>query len=170
MQQLNIKNKKTFLIALIIIIIDIISKQVISNLMLENQSIKLINNLLYITYVKNTGVAFSLLEGKIPIIVIITIIITIFLIKYTQEKNLNKLEKISYGLVIGGAIGNLIDRIIYGYVIDFIDVKIFSYNYPIFNLADSFIVIGIILILIDGIKKESSDNHDINTKKTRKNR
>ena len=103
-------------------------------------------------------------------IVIITIIITVFLIKYTQEKELNKLEKISYGLVIGGALGNIIDRVFYGYVIDFIDVHIFNYNYPIFNLADSFIVIGIILILMDSLKKGSSDNNDINIRKKRKNR
>ena len=60
----------------------------------------------------------------------------------------DKLEKIAYALVLGGAIGNFVNRIIYGYVIDFIDVKVFNYDYPIFNLADIFIVVGVILLVI----------------------
>ena len=62
---------------------------------------------------------------------------------------MNKILKIGYGLILGGAIGNFIDRIVYGYVIDFIDIDIFGWNYPIFNLADMFIVVGVILVMID---------------------
>ena len=163
------KNKKTYIIALFILITDIITKNLISNLMLEEQSIKIINNFLYLTYVKNTGIAFSFLEGKVPLIISLTIIIIIILIKYLQKRELTKLETISYGLVIGGALGNLIDRIIYGYVIDFIDIYIFSYDYPIFNIADIGVVIGIILILITSIK-ESSDKNETNSNQKRKNR
>ena len=58
------------------------------------------------------------------------------------------MEKVAFSLIVGGAIGNFVDRVFYGYVIDFIDIKIFKYDYPIFNLADSFIVIGVILLVI----------------------
>jgi signal peptidase II len=67
---------------------------------------------------------------------------------------MTKTETLCYGLILGGATGNLIDRVIYGYVIDFIEVKIFNYNFPIFNLADSFIVIAFILLLIIEIRKD----------------
>ena len=55
---------------------------------------------------------------------------------------------VGYSFIIGGAIGNLIDRIMYGYVVDFLDFKIFGYNYPIFNLADTFIVVGMFILII----------------------
>lgn len=170
MHKLNIKNPNTILITLVVLIVDIISKQLVINLMFENQSIKLINKFLYITYVKNTGVAFSFLEGKVPIIIIATLGIALFLIKYIYDNKLDKYETVAYGFVLGGAIGNLIDRVFYSYVIDFIEVYIFNYNFPIFNIADSFIVIGILLILVYSIKKESSDNDVINRRKRNKNR
>lgn len=143
------KHKKIYLTTIITLLIDIISKVIITNTLTLKESIKIINKFFYITYTKNTGVAFSLLEGSKIFIIIATIIILIVLIKYLNNKYVNRLEQISYGLIIGGALGNLIDRIIYGYVIDFLDFKIFNYNYPIFNLADVFIVIGIFWLIID---------------------
>ena len=94
-----------------------------------------------------------MLEGKVPMIILITLII-IFLLLTSLKKNCkNKIEVIGYSLVIGGALGNLSDRIRYGYVIDFLDFNIFGFDFPIFNLADSFIVIGIFLILITNFKE-----------------
>ena len=75
---------------------------------------------------------------------------------FIRNKKLNKFESINYGLLTGGIIGNLLDRIIYGYVIDFLDFNIIGYNYPIFNLADSFIVISIILIIFNEFKGDKS--------------
>ncbi|MBQ6494918.1 MAG: signal peptidase II [Bacilli bacterium] len=148
------KHKKIYLTTIITLLIDIISKVIITNTLTLKESIKIINKFFYITYTKNTGVAFSLLEGSKIFIIIATIIILIVLIKYLNNKYVNRLEQISYGLIIGGALGNLIDRIIYGYVIDFLDFKIFNYNYPIFNLADSAIVIGVIILIITSFKRK----------------
>ena len=146
--------KKILKYSSIFIIIDFISKIIISKNLFENQSIKIMNNFFNITYAKNTGIAFSFLENSRIIIIIITLAILIALFLYLKEKILEKFELFAYSLIIGGAFGNLIDRIIYGYVIDFLDFKLFNYHYPIFNLADSFIVIGIILLLIKEHKEE----------------
>ena len=98
-----------------------------------------------------------------------TTTIIIIILKYLKTINPTKGESIAYGLVIGGAIGNLIDRIIYGYVIDFLDFNIFGYSYPIFNLADTFIVIGIILLFIFSII-ESRNQNENNKRSKSKNR
>lgn len=146
--------KIIILISLLSLGIDIISKQLVLNFMLEHQSITIIKNFFYITFAKNTGVAFSFLEGKVPLIIIMTSIIIILILKYIKSTNPNKYESISYGLILGGAIGNLIDRIIYGYVIDFLDFNLFGYPYPIFNLADTAIVIGVIALIILSLIEE----------------
>lgn len=139
--------------SIILIVIDIVIKLIISNNLILNQSISVINNFFYITYVKNTGVAWSILSGKINLIIVITLAIIMLLIIYIfNKKSYSVLEIISYSMLLSGSIGNLIDRIIYGYVIDYLNFNILGYDYPIFNFADICIVIGIILILIFGGK------------------
>jgi len=131
------------------LIIDIVSKLIVSNLMDVHDSIIVIKDFFYITYVRNTGAAWSIFADKTWMLVIISLIIISFIILYVlKNKPKNKLEKIGYSMILGGAIGNFIDRIIYGYVIDFFDFYIFGYSYPIFNLADTFIVIGVLLLVI----------------------
>jgi signal peptidase II len=139
--------KRLSIIGVLALLIDIISKLLVINLMNEYESIKVIENFFSLTYVKNTGVAFSLLDGMGILIIIVTIVILYFLGKYLWNNKVSKIDSIGYGLIIGGAVGNLIDRVVYGYVIDFFDFKIFGYDYPVFNLADTFIVIGVIILL-----------------------
>lgn len=146
--------KKVYIFALISLIIDQIVKILVSNYLILGQTIKIINNFFYLTYVQNKGAAFSILIGYRYILIIITFIFLYYLYKcIKKQKNFNILEIISYGLLLGGIIGNLIDRIIYGYVIDYFDFMIFNYNFPIFNLADSFIVIGCIILVINSYLK-----------------
>ena len=71
-----------------------------------------------------------------------------------KKTKLNKINTYLYSLVISGIVGNLIDRIIRGYVVDFIGIRLFSYNFPIFNFADLYIVIGVLLFIIIGDKDE----------------
>ncbi len=138
-----------WIMTIVFIIIDLISKYIIDKYLTLNESIKIIKGFLNITYVRNTGVAFSMFNDSKYFILIISTLIIIGIIYYVyKNKSQNKLETIGYSLVLGGAIGNLIDRIFKGYVIDFIDVKIFSYDYPIFNLADTFIVVGVLLLIV----------------------
>lgn len=153
--------KKIILISILVLMIDIITKQIVINFMIEHQSISIIKDFFSITYAKNTGVAFSFLEGKVPLIIIMTTIIIFIILKYIKSTSPNKIESICYGFLLGGAIGNLLDRIIYGYVIDFLDFNIFGYSYPIFNLADTFIVIGIIILIIFSFI-ESRNKNEVN--------
>lgn len=134
---------------IILLIIDIVSKIIVSKNLFVGETIPIIKNFFNITYVRNTGVAWSMLSDKIYIILTISGLI-ILLIGYYVYKNRPKakLERLAYSLILSGAIGNFIDRVIYGYVIDFFDFYIFGYNYPIFNLADTFIVMGIIMLII----------------------
>lgn len=133
----------------IFFLIDISSKYIISKIVTLGNSIDIIKNFLRISYVKNTGAAFSILDGNTLLVTIIGIVIIIMIIWYLYKNKVNKMiDKIGYSLILGGSIGNLFDRVCYGYVRDFIDIQIGEYNYPIFNLADSFIVIGVILLFI----------------------
>lgn len=146
--------KRPYIIASIFFIIDLISKQIITHTLDIHESITLIPNFFKFTHVNNLGAAWSILENQRILLLIITLIVLFFINKYINKEDLNNFESFCYGMIIGGIVGNLFDRLIYGYVIDFLDFNIFGYNYPVFNLADSFIVIGIILLIIGSIRKE----------------
>ena len=149
--------KKLFIYTIIFVFIDQLSKGLINIGMNLNQSIEIIPNFLNLTYVHNTGAAFSIFEGaKWFFIITAIIVLNIIYIFFIKDKELKNSEIVIYSLLISGIIGNLIDRVVFGYVIDFIDVNIF--NFAIFNLADSFIVIAVILLLIMIGGKNARDN------------
>lgn len=138
------------IVVIISLLLDIGSKFLVSRIFILNESKTIIDNFLNITYVRNTGAAWSILDDNTWIVTVISLLIIIGIIYYVYRNRVSKkILKIGYGLILGGAIGNFIDRIVYGYVIDFIDIDIFGWNYPIFNLADVFIVVGVILVMID---------------------
>ena len=141
--------KKIFFFSILFIFIDQLSKGLANLYMNLNQSIELIPSFLNLTYVNNTGAAFSILSGNSWLFIIIAIIsLNIIYLFFIKDKKLNNLEIGTYSLLIGGIIGNLIDRILYGYVIDFLDFNIFGFDFAIFNIADSFIVISVVLLII----------------------
>ena len=103
--------------------------------------------------VHNTGAAFSILSGNQVFLVIIGILALVALLLFVyQGDNYSDYEIFAYSLLFGGILGNLIDRIFYGYVIDFISLTFVGYNFPIFNIADMCIVASVILIIIKVIK------------------
>ena len=141
------------------LIIDIVSKFIISRICTLNNSVSVINNFFSITYTHNYGGAWSILSSSTLFITVISIIVIIGIIYYMYKHKINNnFEKMGYILLLSGAIGNLIDRIIYGYVIDFLDFNIFGYNFPIFNIADICIVCGIFIIVIMQIRGDKNDN------------
>lgn len=147
------------ILTILVILVDFFSKYIVSKLMTVNETINLIDNFFRITYVKNTGAAFSIFSNNTILVIIISVVVIGFLLFYIyKNKGNNKLENVSYAFILGGAISNLIDRLVYGYVIDFLDFEILSYNAPIFNLADTFIVIGVILFLINTLRSRYDGN------------
>lgn len=143
-----------FLIGILFLLIDIISKQLILYFMVENQTIQIIPHFFSLTYAKNTGVAFSMLEGNILFILLMSVIVVGVLVYFAKSKGNRRLEKICYSMILGGALGNFLDRIFYGYVIDFFDFTLFGFKMAIFNVADVEIVCGVFLLIVLEILKE----------------
>ncbi len=146
--------RKILIFSIMFLTIDILSKVLVKTNLNLYDSITLIPNFFNITYVLNDGAAFSLFQGKQILFIILGIIFLGILIYYIFKEKLTNYKVIYYSLLIGGVVGNILDRIIYKNVVDFLDFKIFSYDAPIFNLADTFIVIGVGLILIEIIRKD----------------
>ncbi len=144
--------KKFLSISCIVLVLDRIIKVLVQG-MLSSDRLYVIKKFFYLTYVKNIGAAFSILEGKSILLILIGVIALGFLYWYVKKNNP---KNIGYGLLFGGILGNLIDRIIFGYVIDYIGFEIGSYEFPIFNLADTAIVIGAIFIIVGSDKNEDS--------------
>lgn len=146
--------KKLTVLSFIFLLMDFIIKLIISNNLELYNTIEVIPNFFNIIYVTNTGAAFSILEGNRFLFIIIAIVAIYLIYEFLIKNNkINKFEIISYSMLMGGITGNLLDRIVYGYVIDYLSFNIFSYDFPIFNLADVFIVISVLLIVIKGIKE-----------------
>lgn len=131
---------------IILLFLDQLIKYLIVKNMYIGQEITIIRNFLNITYVTNNGAAFNILSGNTIFLIALAIIVIICIIK--NIKNLEKKERIIYEILISGILGNLIDRIFRGYVIDYIAFKIFGIEMAIFNLADTYIVCSCILLLI----------------------
>ena len=145
--------KKVYLIALIGLIIDFFTKLFINSKLSLGESKTIINNFFSITLVHNKGAAWGLLFNKVSLLLIISFIFLGIFIYMIEKNELKKYEEISYGLILSGVLGNMIDRLFRGYVIDFLDFNLFGYDYPVFNIADSLIVIGVIIIVVFYIKE-----------------
>ncbi len=131
------------------IILDQLTKLWSVAVLKDGGSVKIIGDFLRFTYAENRGAAFSILQNQRWFFIIVTIIMLLVLAYiYFKTKNITNLSRLSIAMIAGGAIGNFIDRFRFGYVVDFIDVRFGSfYNFPIFNIADSFVVCGTILMI-----------------------
>ena len=152
--------KKIYMYSLLFFIIDFFSKLIVKTNLKLFQSIEVIPNFFNITFVYNEGAAFSILEGKKILFILLGLLLIIGLVIFIRKEKLTKYKTLYYSLLIGGVLGNMFDRIFYPGVVDFFDFKLFTYDAPIFNVADSFIVIATILIIIDilGGKNENRSN------------
>lgn len=157
-------NKKMVIISIILLAIDQITKSIVEA---TSASFNLIGNFFRITYIQNTGAAWSILSGHSTLIIVITIALLVFVYNMMFSYEDNKLNNFGFGILFGGIIGNFADRIFMGCVRDFIDVNIFGYNFPIFNIADIGIVVGVILLIISTLKGELKDGNKRNRKSTK---
>jgi len=140
--------KKTFIVAFIVLIIDLTSKFVLFKELSINKTYVIIKNFFSIDLVKNNGAAFSILENQNIFLISISVIILIYLLYLLNKQTTKFINYLSFGLLIGGLFGNLIDRLFLGYVRDFFSFKIFGYNFAIFNVADVAIVVGALILFI----------------------
>ena len=140
-----------YLVAFLVIVIgDQVTKIIVDHTLSLGGSYAIIDNFFYFTYAHNTGAAWGMLAGKISLFLIVSVVAAIGIIYYFMKSaSYQKLTRFGLVLVFGGLIGNLIDRLAFGYVRDFIDFIIFGYNFPIFNVADMAITIGMALVILE---------------------
>ncbi|RKY31442.1 MAG: signal peptidase II [Candidatus Omnitrophota bacterium] len=142
-----------FIIIFIVLFLDQLTKLIATNNLILNKSFPVIKGIFHFTLVYNRGAAFGLLKGQIPLFVftsIFAIILVLLAIRDYKEKKIS-LQVFALSLILAGGLGNLIDRIFLGYVVDFLDFRI----WPVFNIADSAITIGAVLLgwtILKGMK------------------
>jgi len=148
--------KKIIIFATFLALIDQIIKFVTINAIDLSESITIIENFFSITYVRNYGAAFSILNGNRIFFILITFFsLALIYIVFLKNNKFKKLDILIYSMLLSGIIGNLIDRIFRGFVIDYLDFKLFGHYFPVFNFADILIVVSVFLLLIILIKEET---------------
>lgn len=133
-------------IVLLIIAMDQVSKIIVANNINYAQKIEIIENFFYLTHVTNNGAAWGMFKDGRIFIIPLTVIMSLVIV-YLLSKSDSSIQRVAFSLILGGALGNLIDRVLRnGFVIDFLEFHFGSYVFPVFNIADSFIVMGTILL------------------------
>jgi len=144
-------------ISFLVVALDQFTKFLILHSLQVNESVPLLSNVLYLTYDQNSGVGFGLLSNlgsviRIPFFITVTLASTFFI--YTYQRLIpheKQMTRIALGLIWGGALGNLTDRLLYGQVVDFIDVRYNDYPWYVFNVADVCVTAGVLFLLFEFI-------------------
>ena len=146
-----------------IVVIDQLTKIIVDRTMPLHHSIPLVDGLFNLTYVRNTGAAFGIFSGsheafRLPFLIVVSVVAIGFIFVMLRRLRDGETGLASaLAFILGGAIGNLIDRLIYREVIDFLDVYWSNYHWPAFNVADSFITIGVTITLFYLIRAKGDD-------------
>lgn len=158
--------EKIYSISAVLLMIDQFIKLFVKSKMELFGEIVVIPNFFSIYYIENDGAAFSILGGATVILIIVSLVAIFILDRFITKENINtKLGILSYGMIFAGIIGNLIDRCLYGSVIDYLSFNIFGYSAPVFNFADICIVVGFLFIVIQMIRNEFSERNVKNINK-----
>jgi signal peptidase II len=160
---LSVKSKLVFGWVTVILIADQLTKFIVDQTMPLHHSIPIIDDLFSLTYIRNTGAAFGILSGsaaafRLPFLLLfstVAIVFIILMLRRLPDRETGLITALAF--ILGGAIGNLIDRIAYGEVIDFLDFYWSRFHWPAFNLADSFITIGVLITVYYLIKAKGED-------------
>ncbi len=149
------KKNNIVILVTFLVIVDLVIKYLVKSYV---DNIVIIKNFFSLKYVLNDGAAFSLFSNRTYLLIIIALVCLVFIIYELKNNFQDKVLALGYSLVLGGLLGNFIDRLVDGYIIDYLSFKIFNYNYPIFNLADILIVGGIFIVLIKEIRGVYNEN------------
>jgi signal peptidase II len=133
--------------AAVVVALDQITKNVASSRLEPGESISILGDFIRFTLVHNTGAAFGLFPGsRVPFIIVSVLAIAVVLYLFLRETYRSVLNRVLLGCILGGAFGNLIDRVRLGWVVDFIDMGIGQVRWPVFNVADSAVTLGVVLL------------------------
>lgn len=145
-------------IAVVGLVFDQASKLYIDASMRLYESIPLVDDFFHITYVRNKGAAFSFLSRaswRLPFFICVSLVAAIvILVAFRRLRDDQRLAQVSLAMIFSGAVGNLIDRVRLGEVIDFLDVHWYRHHWPAFNVADSLICVGVFLLALDMLREE----------------
>ncbi|MBF2006286.1 signal peptidase II [Chlorogloeopsis fritschii PCC 9212] len=154
---MHLKNSLFWIAALTVFFLDQLTKYWVAQTFSLGQTLPLLPGIFHFTYVTNTGAAFSLFSGKVEWLRWLSLGVSLALIALAWfGPILHRWDQLGYGLILGGAMGNGIDRFVLGYVVDFLDFRLI--NFPVFNFADVFINVGIACLLIATFKKTPTSN------------
>lgn len=144
-----------WLIGLAVFLFDQLAKKYISKNLSLGRSIPLIKNIFHLTLTHNTGVAFGLFKNWQTFFIIITSIVILYIVfaLFLNRKQDSLSSRIAFGLILGGACGNLCDRLRLGFIVDFFDFRI----WPVFNIADSAITLGVFILAVDFIMRSKQE-------------
>lgn len=149
--------KKIYVVSLIFFLIDFLSKLLV--ICFDSKfPVVVIKNFFVLDKVTNEGAAFSLFSGYTFILVLISILVLYYVNKSIINDIRSKTGILGVSMLIGGILGNLFDRVFYGKVIDFLSFNIFGYMFPVFNLADTFICVGVGLLIIEFLRGDINGN------------
>ena len=144
-----------WILAIFVFLLDWFSKIFVLRNLGLNESVEIIKNIFYLTLVHNTGAAFGIFKNQTLFFIVVSILAVITIVIYIKKfSNIPLAIKIGLALILGGALGNLVDRLCFGYVVDFLDFKI----WPVFNIADSAITVGTFLLIVNLMTKKRVAN------------
>lgn len=154
-----LKNREqVYSVACVLLMFDQLIKLLVRSRMSLMEEIEVIPNFFSIYYIENSGGAFSLFSGATIVLIVLSVLVLAFIHYYvvTDEK-MTKWRTFGLGIVIGGIVGNLIDRILYGVVIDYLSFDFFGYGFPVFNLADIGITVGFLILVVNILRRDSNE-------------
>lgn len=147
---MKIKQKVLALnITWLLVVIDLLSKSYIASNISVSQRIPVIDGFFWLTNYRNTGAAWSFLENQTSLLTLISLVAFVGILIHYLKKDISNVEILAFVLILAGTLGNLYDRFFFGYVRDFLSFNIFGYMFPVFNVADSCLVIGVAILMLD---------------------
>lgn len=152
---------KVFLISIIVVVLDQVTKLAVRYSFEYGVPHNIIGDWVRLTYIENPGMAFGIQVGGQPFFTVFAVIATVIIFVYILKARDEKMSvRSALGMILGGAIGNLIDRFLYGKVVDFVDIGFGTIRWPIFNVADSAVTVGMMILIVFVVYDKSSKQTD----------